>query len=254
MIYIHSLKDLTPKTADIESVQIIREIKPKIKKPFSEEEIANRLSEFFPAEAEIHESGKASKIVEPTIEKIKEIISTNNPVYEAINLYRTVSMLEEINQPLINNIDYSEEIMLWKNEFIKEVVYILNNISSLKTHEESINLNERDNSMFIRILRNSDFVFNGSDIINEGKLARVKDLQESLGNGFFFHITVKEHLDKVDFSIIKARIKQSELMLAEEIARDIFEIKKGVQAAYDLNMKMVNLSVIIYSYVKMLIQ
>jgi len=254
MLYIHSLKDLTPKTADIESVPIIREIKSKIKKPFTEEEFKSKFSEFFPDDLGIEEIKKASKLIEPTIEEIKKLIDENNPSYEAINLYRTVSMLEEINQPLIENIKYSEEIKSLKDEIINEVTHIFNNISSAKSHEESIKLNEKVNSLFRTILRNADFAFNSSDMINEGKLARIKDLHESLSNGFLFHITVKEHLEKIDFNIIKNRIRHEELRPAENIARDIFEIKKGVQSAYDINMKMVNLLVIIYSYIKALLQ
>lgn len=254
MLYIHSLKDLTPKTADIESIPIIREIKSKIKKPFTEEEFYNKFNEFFPVGAGIDEIKKASKLIEPTIEKIKKLIDENSPSYEAINLYRTVSMLEEIDQPLIENIKYSEEIKSMKDEAIKEVTFILNNISSAKTQEESIKLNERVNSLFRKVLRNADFAFNGNDMINEGKLARIKDLHESLGNGFLFHITVKEHLEKIDFNVIKNRIKHEELRPAEDVSRDIFEIKKGIQSAYDINMNMVNFSVIIYSYIKALLQ
>jgi len=163
-------------------------------------------------------------------------------------------MLGEMYEPILNNIKYLNEIESLQNQMIGNFSMILNNMPSAKTIDEKTRLNNELNLIFSRILRGNQIMFNSNGIINEGKFARINDLNKSLNEGFFFHFTVKEHLDKVDFSIIKARIKQSELMLAEEIARDIFEIKKGVQAAYDLNMKMVNLSVIIYSYVKMLIQ
>ena len=254
MLYIHTLKDLAPKTADIESVPIIREIKSKIKMPFSEEEFRKKFIEFFPENSDIEEMKKSSKLVEPTIEEIKKLIEEDNPTYEAINLYRTVSMLEEIGQPLIDNISYCEDMKSFRDELIREATEVLNGISSIKNQEEGIKLNDRVNKLFRRMLRNSDFTFNANDMINEGKLARITDLHHSLGEGFLFHITVKEHLDKTDFNIIKNRIKMDELRPAEDIAKDIFEIKKGVQTAYDLNMKMVNLSVIIYSYLKMLIQ
>lgn len=254
MLYIHTLKDLTPKTADIESVPIIREVKSRLNKPFSEQEFHESFDKFFPESKDINEIKKASEMIEPAIEKLKELINQNNPAYEAINLYRTVSMLEEVNQPIIENIIYLEEIRSWKDEFIREINLIFKNIKSVNNQEEYIKLNERINYMFRKMLRNDEFVFNSNDIINEGKLARIRDLHESLGNGFFFHITVKEHLDNVDFSIIKTRIKREELEPAEEIAKEIFKIKNGVQTSYDLNMNIVNLSVIIYSYIKALLQ
>lgn len=253
MLYIHSLKDLTPKTADIESVPLIRDIKGKIKRTFSEDDFRS-LNEFFPSQEEINSMINSSKIIEPTIEKIKALIDKNNPSYEAINLYRTVSMLEEVNQPLLLNIQYSEELKSWRNEFLGELTSVFTNVQSARTSEEMVELNNRLNLIFQKILRNSEFAFYASDIISEGKLARIKDLYESLGNGFFFHITVKEHLDKLDFETIKQRIHRSELEPAESISNDISEIKKGIQSAYDINMKMVNLSVILYSYIKVLIQ
>jgi len=90
-------------------------------------------------------------------------------------------------------------------------------------------------------------------MINEGKFARINDLNKSLNEGFFFHFTVKEHLDKVKYNEIKARIPDSELNKVNDIAKDIIEIKKGVDRAYDYNMKMVQLIVNIYSYLKVLV-
>jgi len=254
MLYIHTLKDLTPKTADIESIPIIREVRSRLNKPFSESEFHDLFGKFFPDDRDINEMKKDSERIESAIEKIKDMISLNNPAYEAINLYRTVSMMEEIKQPTICNIQYLEDIKSWKDEFITEITLIINGIRSIKSQEEYIKLNERINQIFRKMLRNDEFVFDSNEMINEGKLARVKDLHDSLGNGFLFHITVKEHLDKIDFSIIKARISKDDLEPAEEVAKDIFRIKNGVQASYDFNMNMVNLSVIIYSYIKALLQ
>jgi|SRR3989344_2665585 len=253
MLYIHSLKDLAPKTADIESVPIIREIKGIIKKVFSEDDFKN-LSELFPNHDDINSIVNSSKLIEPVIEKIRELINQNNPTYEAINLYRTVSMLEEVNQPLLDNIQYLEEIKSLRIELIKEVTSIFNSIASIKTMDERTDLNNRINAIFQKILRNNEFAFYASDVINEGKIARIKDLDESMANGFFFHVTVKEHLDKLSFDEIKNRIKNEEFEPVENITSDISGIKRGVQAAYDFNMKMVNLIVVLYSYIKVLIQ
>ena len=253
MLYIHSLKDLAPKTADIESVPIIREIKRRIKRSFSEDDFKG-FNEFFPTNDDINPIINSSKVIEPAIEKIKELIGRNNSTYEAINLYRTVSMLEEVNQPLLDNIKYLEEIKSFRIEMKKELTSVFNSITSIRTIDERTELNNRINAIFQKILRNNEFAFYANDIINEGKLARIKDLDESLANGFFFHVTVKEHLDKLSFDEIKKRLKNDELDPVESITSDISEIKKGVQATYDLNMKLVNLIVLLYSYIKVLIQ
>ena len=61
-------------------------------------------------------------------------------------------------------------------------------------------------------------------------------------------------MDKVDFSIIRRRIPSSEIEKVSEITRNIIEIKKGVDKAYDYNMKMVQMIVNLYSYIKILIK
>ena len=75
MLYIHTLKDLTPKTADIESIPIIREVRSRLNKPFSESEFHDLFGKFFPDDRDINEMKKASDIIEPAIEKIKDMIS-----------------------------------------------------------------------------------------------------------------------------------------------------------------------------------
>ena len=254
MIYIHELQDLGPKTAEIESVPIVRQIKDKLKTSVSEQHLSENISPFFVLKESIELINNSLNLMDPVINEIKILISKNSPVFESINLYRAVSMLEEIRQPLINNIDYVKEIELYQQDFIQETASLFNDILNIKTNEENIELNKKVNLIFQKILRNNDFKFNYIDIIGEGKLNRIKDLHSSLSNGFFFHTTVKEHLDKVSFSLIKERIPREEIEAVNNITKDIFEIKNGIQKAYDINMNMVNLTVILYSYLKCLIK
>ena len=51
MIYIHFLKDLNPKSAEIESVKILRELK-KGKVSFSEDHLRSQFSKYFVNEDE----------------------------------------------------------------------------------------------------------------------------------------------------------------------------------------------------------
>ena len=92
----------------------------------------------------------------------------------------------------------------------------------------------------------------GEDMINEGKFARINNLHKSLSDGFFFHFTVIEHINKIDFNAVRMRIPSHNLSNVEDIARDVFEIRKGVNIAYDYNMKMVQIIVNLYSYLNIL--
>jgi len=258
MIYIHQLKDLNIKTANIESVPIIRKLKERDISSLTEEQILGMLGSYFISQKEIDLMINSSKIIPQTIERIKRIAQKNNPIYESINLHRGIASLEEVNQPLINNITYARDVLSWYDALIKEMSQSLNNLSILggmdhaKTKEEKLELNRKFNVIFQRMLRNDNFAFNADDIVNEGKVARMKDMHSSLLSGFFFHVTVKEHLDKVDFETIKKRIPELDLSYANDITKEVFDIKQGIEKAYELNMNMINITVILFSYIKWL--
>ncbi|MBS3143891.1 hypothetical protein J4446_03395 [Candidatus Woesearchaeota archaeon] len=254
MLYIHSLKDLNVKTAEVESVQIIRNVKGRLRIPIQPELLNNNLNQFFIQGKDIESIMNSSELISPTIKSIGELMMKKDSVYELINLNRAVSMIEELDMPLKNNIDYLKEIESWQNQLITDLADVFNNIEAAGTSEEKIELNNKLNLIFRKILRTDDLMFNSEGLINEGKFARIKDLCKSMDEGFFFHFTLREHLDKVDFSIIRRRIPSSEIEKVSEITRNIIEIKKGVDKAYDYNMKMVQMIVNLYSYIKILIK
>lgn len=246
MLYIHQLRDLCPKTADIESVQLLRDIRQK--NPSNEQIIQDLMSvlEFNNREIIIDSMNR----IAPAIERIKGLISKNDPIYESINLHRAVSMLTEIIDDLKNNIDYFDDINLFRNDIKDKLNNIVSSIRNAKTSEEKYNLNSEINEIFKRILRTDDFTLKYENLVYEKDTARMKDLHESLANGFFFHITVKEHIDRKSFESIKSRIPHEKLVKADEIMNDVLKIKKGVDIAYEFNMSMIKFSIFFYSYIR----
>jgi len=253
MIYIHSLKDLTPKTAEVESVQIIRNIKSNPKVNLSRERLSENFSQFFIDSADFILIENSSRLINPTISSIKELIMTNDPLYESINLVRAITMLEELDEPLIKNIEYLKEIESWQNQLLNDIIFIVSSLPNANTMDEKMKLNNEINNIFKKILRNDDFMFNSNGMINEGKFTRINDLYKSLKDGFFFHFTVKEHLDKSSFDAVKNRIPSTNAQRVDNITRDILEIKKGVDKTYDYNMNMIKLIVDFYSHIKLFI-
>ena len=253
MIYIHSLKDLTPKTAEVESVQIVRAAKSNLKLSLSEENLSKLFKEYFINSDDFNSMEISLSMIDPAIEKIKELINGSDPEYESINLVRAIGMLEELKIPLEDNIQYLKEIESWQNELLSNIISIINYLPNAKTMEEKMKINSEINSIFKRILRNEEFIFNSNGIINEGKFTRIKDLYKSLNEGFFFHFTVKEHIDKTDVNAVRRRIRSDILEKVDVIIKDVSEIKKGVDKAYEYNMNMVKLTINFYSYIKLLI-
>lgn len=121
-----------------------------------------------------------------------------------------------------------------------------------RRHEDLIALDQKLSVIFEKILRNNDLYFNSNNIINEAQIEHMNSISKSMVNGFLFHFTLEEELRKANFESIKHRIPPTELLRIENLTQKILEIKKGVERAYENNMRMVNLAVILYSYIKMM--
>ena len=252
MLYIHQLNHLTPRMADLESVYMIRDLKEKMPFPLAEENLEESFCEFFVSTSELRAIEGAMGLIEPTVEQIKALLQKESPLHETINLQRTVQLLNTIPSALENNLSYLQQVQVWQSTSPAEMAALLNQIPKLRTMEEKVHVNQQVKNLFQFLLRNHEFIFHAQDMIHEGPVAQVNGLTESMGKGFFFHVSLEEEYKKVDFGAIKRRIPAQELEGAEEVERSIKQIKKGLDAAYNANMRMVNLSVILYSYVKWL--
>lgn len=257
MLYIHQLKDLTPRSADIEVVPVIREIKTRTPLPLREENVRQYFELFFVSESEKKSMTKALEIIPAAINEIQALLSTQDREYEAVNLQRAITMLNEIPQFLLNNLNYAKEIADWQNDFASSFAPLFNQLTTLKTRsqDEKIEVNNQLNNIFEKLLRNeckNGLAFNYGDIISEGQTSRMKDLNESMEKGFFFHVLLEEEIKKQSFDLIKSRISGEKLRKVDLTRMKISDIKRGVDAAYDLNMRMLQWALVVYGYIKWL--
>ncbi len=252
MLYIHQLNHLSQKMADLESVYLVRELKEKTPYPLREEKLASLFSPFFVSPTELQAIDQSLNLVEPTMELVKSLLGKQLPLYESINLQRTIQMLLSLPVHLQNNLTFLQEFQIWQSSLHGDVASLLNRIPQLKMTEEKIKTNDQIKSMFMFLLRNKDFFFNYHDVINEGQVATAESLREGMGKGYFFHFTLEEETKKLSYNEIKLRIPATELEAVAVIEENILKIKNGVDIAYKANMRVVNLSVILYSYVKWL--
>jgi hypothetical protein len=250
MLYIHQLKDLTQKSADIESVFILRELKQKTPQPLTELKIMNYFSLFFVSESEKNAMNRAYGLIDAVIQDIIQLGKLEDPDFEPINLQRAISMLKEIPDPLINNLNYAKEIGAWQEEMSKEFAPLLNSIQHLSSQQERVSCNNKLNAIFEKMLRTKDMAFNYRDVVYEAQTSRMANLHESLSRGFLFRTLLEEEIKKSDFNIIKHRIAPSKLEAVERINARVAEIKKGVDAAYEVNMRMLVWGLNIYAYIK----
>lgn len=250
MLYIHHLKDLTPKSSEIESTFIIRELKKATPLPLTEEKIRKYLHLFFISESEKEFMERALEQLEPALGDIKAIMDLNDPDFEKVNLMRATKMLEEIPGPLLTNLNYARQVSQWQEEFVAGFVPLFNSLPHLRSDQEKYDVNVKLNKIFHILLRNDVMAFNYRDLINEAHTTRMNDLSESIHRGFLFKIFLEEELRKLDFEIIKRRIPDTKLKAADDVRIKVAQIKKGVDAAYEVNLRMVNWALTIYAYIK----
>jgi hypothetical protein len=253
MIYIYRLKDLNPKTADIESTNLLRSIKKRSAFPFTEKTFEDEFFTFFMSGTDKVMMQNSLDMIPSVIDELKFIASANNPVYELINFKRAISILNEIPEPLKNNLGYAEEIKQWSGLFSQELVFVLNNLRSLRNDQEKILFNQRLSAIFEKILRNKEMFYNAEGIVGEGVLEHITALSKSMANGFLFTVHLEEEIKKVNFDFLKQRIPVEELEKIERLGQKIDEIKKGVERAYENNMRMLQMAIITYSYVRWMI-
>jgi hypothetical protein len=253
MLYIHALHHLTPKTAEVESVYLIREIKGKTPYPLKESQMQEYFGDFSVSETDTQAMSHSLSLVEPTIQEVERLLQENDPIHESVALQRTLQMLKNVPAAMQKNISFTEAIMYWQQgTFITDLTTVFNSLPKLKTREEKISGNDKLNDIFGKILRNKDFAFNGYDLVNEGQVSEMNALIESLNKGFLFHYTLEEEMRKESFDNIKHRLPPAKVQEIDQIKKNIEEIKRGVERAYQCNMRMVNTALVMYAYVKWL--
>ncbi len=252
MLYIHTLKDLNPKSADIESITILREIKDNNSFPLAEHKVADHFSSFFISQTDIELMQQALEQIPQTISAIDALPATIGWEFEIVNVERAGAALKEIPDALQKNIEYAKAILDGQVFFAPEVTMILNKIPKLKLQEEKIKYEQRIKDIFAELLRTPEFRFQFMDIVNEGHTERMNSLVESMEKGFFFPVKIEEYLKKQEFNTISQRFPAEQIQKVNEITEQIKNIRKGVNRAYEHNMRMINQSVVLYSYIKWL--
>ncbi|MEW5896540.1 MAG: hypothetical protein AB1668_02510 [Nanoarchaeota archaeon] len=250
MLYIHKLSDLTPKSAELESVYLVRDIRNKRKFPLRPGDLDTELAEFLIAPSDLEAMKEAQASIFLVREFVKRIMQENNPLFEAVNMERTSGILDEISLPLQKNQQFAEKTSLWQDVISSQFTGAVNSIPNLRTEAEKQQTNAIFQNLFSKILRNEQFGFAFQDIVNEAHTTRIQQLDEGMEKGFLFHISLEEELTKASFEAIKSRIPSEILQRVDDQHQHIKTIRRGIERAYGSNKRLVNLAVVMYSYIR----
>lgn len=249
MIYIHELKELNVKSADIESVPVIRAIKERYRLPLSEDSVRESFSSFMVQESDIAKMEQAAAIIPSTMEEIAQFSKISSTA-EQINLKRAYLGLQEIHEHLNVNIDYAKKIFSWQDSSVCQMALLINRTPSLRTREDKQAFNREISPLFETVLRNEKFVMLFFDMIHEAQIERMKGIAQAMEEGNFFHFGIQDHLRRMTFSEMRNRLPREELGMVDSIASKIPVIKEGVETAYNLNHRMIGFAVQFYSFIK----
>ncbi len=250
MLYVHKLADLNPHSAEIESVSFIRNIRQGTTLPVEQRKIEQDVAGCLVSEDDIAAIEQSIRLIPLTIERLKAMLALSDPMHEPVNAHRTVQQLIRLCAALENNAIYGKELFSWQKELPAQIANAVNAIPNLRGREEMASANNALKGLFAKILRSQELQFNYADMVNEAHQDIANSLSESMEKGYLFHVTLEEEIRKLDFSAIKSRIPKEKLAEAEEIRQMILEIKRGVEAAYSVNMRMVLLAVVLFSYIR----
>src|SRR3989338_4477183 len=229
---------------------VIRDLRQRMGFPISVQKMEDYFNDFAVSDTDTSAMVHALSLLEPTMKMIRALAAEQDQIHEPVNLQRAIQVLSSVPESLLANLEFSREMGELRNDFFKTSSGLLNQVPRLRTQEEKVAVNEKISALFERLLRNKDFGFNYGDVIHEGHTANVGGLHESMKKGYFFHISLEEELKKISFDQIKGRIPEDKLQRVEEIERNIATIKKGVERAYDINMRMVASATLLYACVK----
>ncbi|MBI5389365.1 hypothetical protein HZB01_03230 [Candidatus Woesearchaeota archaeon] len=253
MVYINKLQDLNPRSAKVESIALMRDIKKDVNFPLSQEKLKDQLTVFFFSKTDIDAMAAALECLPQVLMELAEILKENLNCYEPVNVQRTMNGLQEIPEPLNKNMDYAKRIFEWQDEFVPYVTALFNELPTLRTLDEKKVYEEKLKNIFAKILRQrEDFAFKYADIINEAQVSRIRNLEESIKNGFLFNVKMDEYLLKKDFSMRSRRIPTMELDRIAQLNNKMMEIKRGVERAYDGNMRMIQMAILLFTYIEWL--
>jgi hypothetical protein len=250
MLYIHKLGDLSVKSAEIESVTILRDLKRSASHPISIAKLKDRFAAYFVSQQDIDLIAKAAELTPSAVEAVSDMITVPIEEYDVNNLCRAHSALKEIVEPLKENFAFSSSILEQQESFMPVLALAINSLPVVRTENDKKECNDNLNFVFSSVLRTDKFGFNSSGIVGEPELARITKLAESMAEGTFFHVKLEEHLKKSSFEDIKNRISPDELKKFEDFNEMILQIKEGTEKAYECNMRMVHWAIVLYSYIK----
>ncbi len=250
LLYIHGLNQLSSKSAELESVYLMRELKQKVSYPLSNDKLNNMFVPFFASQTDLDLMQQTLELIPVTVEAVQRLIQEQNPVHEAINLQRTVNILQEMVEPLQVNLQFASQMFQTQDSLVGNLTGLLNSIPKLRTMDEKMGVNNQLKEVFYFILRNKDFCFNYVEVISEAQLNHITGLMESLNKGYLFHFSLEDELKKRSFDSLKSSLPIEKVQDAEGIAMNVLLIKKGVERAYNFNFSIINMAVIIYSFIK----
>ena len=239
------------RSAETESVYLLREIKQKFTLPLAFPAFQEFLSDANVSETDITMINQALELIPLTLHRLMIIYESKNQHLEMINVERSTNILKAAIKDLQKNRDYAQALKESLEPNLSKLTSVLNAVPKAKNQEDKVALNNEISNVFEFILRNQQFFFNCRDIIEEGTLSSIRGLHESMGHGYLYHLGIEEELKKTDPHEVRAKVPAEISEAVTAVKENVAFIKEAVERAYNINKRMVDLAVYLYTFVKL---
>jgi len=239
------------RSAETESVYLLREIKQKFTLPLASSAFQEYLSEANVSETDITMMDAALELIPITLHKLTIIYESKNQHLEMINVERSANILKAATKDIQKNREYAQALKESLPPNLSKMMDILNAVPKARSQEDKVALNNEISSVFEFILRNQQFFFNCTDIVEEGTLSSIKGLHESMSHGYLYHLGIEEELKKIDPQDIRVKVPVEISEAVTAVKGNVAFIKEAVERAYNINKRMVDLAVYLYTFVKL---
>ncbi|MFQ5474625.1 MAG: hypothetical protein ACE5DM_02195 [Candidatus Nanoarchaeia archaeon] len=178
----------------------------------------------------------------PKIDLLFNDVQSDPRKYEAINVTRLKSTIEELPRALGNNlpvIDHVFSIQLGVPVAVKEMID--------DAGEDIRGIPKRAFELFCIIANDEKGELRPDEKINESHHTHIKDRSRQFREGYIYHWSIQDELNKVPFAEKFSRLDAGQQNRFQEIAELMDQLSESIDTVYELNWRQIKMMRRVYS-------
>jgi len=195
-------------------------------------------------------SEKAEDVLGPTLEGINWLmddVKANPANYEAINIHRLKSTIEEIPPALEKNLAEMKHVISVQYAVPVAVKWLIDSAKTAVSGEELKKIFNEGFQLLCTLANDVQGELNPDLRINEAHQTHVDDMSQRFKKGYVYHWSIQDELKKVPFEEVFERLNQEQKDQFGKLSALLEALTTSVEMNYDFNWKQVALIRRVYS-------